>query len=141
MTEDFRIEKDSMGEVSVPVDAYYGASTQRAVDNFPISGQGVGRRLIWAFGLLKGSAATVAAGRKEIPEDVAAGVLMGNAGGTWVTTRCGITDPGALLSTFDEPRGQGIKLVIGLVILAAVLAYSIRRVRRRDAAAPARDGG
>jgi len=80
-------------------------------------------------------------GGQEIPEDVAAGVLMGNAGGTWVTTRCGITDPGALLSTFDEPRGQGIKLVIGLVILAAVLAYSIRRVRRRDAAAPARDGG
>ena len=49
-----RIEKDSMGEVEVPVDAYYGASTQRAVDNFPISGQPVGRRIVWAFGLLKG---------------------------------------------------------------------------------------
>ena len=47
---DHRIEKDSMGEVRVPVDAYYGASTQRAVDNFPISGLTVGRRLIWAFG-------------------------------------------------------------------------------------------
>ncbi len=57
---EYRIEKDSMGEVQVPVDAYYGASTQRAVNNFAISGGGVGRRIIWAFGLLKGSAATVA---------------------------------------------------------------------------------
>ena len=56
-----RIERDSMGEVEVPKDAYYGASTQRAVDNFPISGLRFGRRFIWALGLLKGSAATVAA--------------------------------------------------------------------------------
>ncbi len=56
-----RIERDSMGEVEVPADAYYGASTQRAVDNFPISGLRFGRRFIWALGLLKGSAATVAA--------------------------------------------------------------------------------
>jgi fumarate hydratase class II len=68
---EYRVEKDSMGEVRVPVDAYYGASTQRAVDNFPISGLTVGRRLIWAFGLLKGSAATVAGRRGEIPQDVA----------------------------------------------------------------------
>ena len=54
-----RIERDSMGEVEVPSDAYYGASTQRAVDNFPISGLRFGRRFIWALGLLKGSAATV----------------------------------------------------------------------------------
>ena len=34
---DFRTERDSMGDVQVPADAYYGAQTQRAVDNFPIS--------------------------------------------------------------------------------------------------------
>ena len=56
----YRIEKDSMGEVRVPEDARYGASTQRAIDNFPISGRMVGRRIVEAFGLLKGSAATVA---------------------------------------------------------------------------------
>ncbi|HEY4584732.1 MAG TPA: class II fumarate hydratase [Acidimicrobiia bacterium] len=56
-----RIEHDSMGEVEVPRDAYYGASTQRAVDNFPISGLRFSRRFIWALGLLKGSAATVTA--------------------------------------------------------------------------------
>ena len=52
-----RIERDSMGEVSVPADAYYGASTQRAVENFPISDLRFGRRFIWALGLIKGSAA------------------------------------------------------------------------------------
>ena len=54
-----RIERDSMGEVQVPEDAYYGASTQRAVDNFPISSLRFGRRFIWALGLIKGSAARV----------------------------------------------------------------------------------
>ena len=38
MSEEYRIEKDSMGEVRVPADALYGAQTQRAVDNFPVSG-------------------------------------------------------------------------------------------------------
>jgi aspartate ammonia-lyase len=38
MKNNFRIEKDSLGEVKVPADVYYGVQTQRAVDNFPISG-------------------------------------------------------------------------------------------------------
>jgi fumarate hydratase, class II len=54
-----RIEKDSMGDVRVPAQAYYGAQTQRAVDNFPISGQPLPRRLIHALGLVKVAAATV----------------------------------------------------------------------------------
>jgi fumarate hydratase class II len=52
-----RIEKDSMGEMDVPADAYYGASTQRAVLNFPISGQPLPRRFIRALGLVKRAAA------------------------------------------------------------------------------------
>jgi fumarate hydratase class II len=48
-----------MGEVPVPDDAYYGASTQRAVDNFPISGIRFSRRFIWALGVIKGEAAKV----------------------------------------------------------------------------------
>jgi fumarate hydratase class II len=51
------MERDSMGEVEVPADAYYGASTQRAVLNFPISGQPFPRRFIRALGLVKKSAA------------------------------------------------------------------------------------
>ncbi len=54
---DHRIEKDSMGEVQVPADALYGAQTQRAVDNFPISGQPLPRPLIRALGLIKAACA------------------------------------------------------------------------------------
>jgi fumarate hydratase class II len=52
-----RVEKDSMGEVHVPVDAYWGAQTQRAVDNFPVSGMRMPRRFIAALGIIKWSAA------------------------------------------------------------------------------------
>ena len=52
-----RREHDSMGEVEVPADARWGASTQRAVENFPISGQGIGRELIGALGRIKAAAA------------------------------------------------------------------------------------
>ena len=72
---EFRIEKDSMGDVQVPVDALYGASTQRAIDNFPISGRMVGRRIVWAFGLLKGSAATISGRDGHVDSDKAEAIL------------------------------------------------------------------
>ena len=56
--QDVREESDSMGTVKVPAGAYYGASTQRAVENFPISGQRLGRPFIRALGLIKWAAAT-----------------------------------------------------------------------------------
>jgi len=56
MTE-YRIEKDSLGEVRVPADALYGAQTQRAVENFPISGHRFGRRFIRALAMVKRAAA------------------------------------------------------------------------------------
>ncbi|MHC4550836.1 MAG: class II fumarate hydratase [Planctomycetota bacterium] len=52
-----RIEKDSMGEMTVPADALYGASTQRAVENFPISGRRLPRPFLRAVGLIKQAAA------------------------------------------------------------------------------------
>ncbi len=55
---DFRIEYDSLGEVRLPARAYYGAQTQRAVENFPISGQSMPAELIHAFALVKWAAAT-----------------------------------------------------------------------------------
>ncbi len=55
----YRIEKDSMGDVRVPADALYGAQTQRAVDNFPISGLRFPRAFIKALGMIKGAAAAV----------------------------------------------------------------------------------
>jgi fumarate hydratase class II len=53
---EFRVEHDSLGEVRVPVAAYYGAQTQRAVDNFRISGQRLRPELVRALGLVKHSA-------------------------------------------------------------------------------------
>ncbi|MCK9540328.1 class II fumarate hydratase [Dokdonella sp.] len=53
----FRTERDSMGELKVPADALYGAQTQRAVDNFPISGLAMPREFIRALGLIKSAAA------------------------------------------------------------------------------------
>nr|MDQ2658902.1 lyase family protein [Verrucomicrobiota bacterium] len=52
-----RTEKDSMGEMAVPASALYGASTQRAVLNFPVSGYRFSRPFIRALGLLKWAAA------------------------------------------------------------------------------------
>jgi fumarate hydratase class II len=56
---EFRIEKDSLGEIKVPKDALYAAQTQRAVENFPISGIPIPRALIRALGLIKQKAAEV----------------------------------------------------------------------------------
>ena len=55
----FRVEHDSMGEVLVPADALWGAQTQRAVENFPVSGERLPRPLIGALASIKGAAATV----------------------------------------------------------------------------------
>jgi fumarate hydratase class II len=55
----YRIERDSLGEIQVPADALYGAQTQRAVDNFPISNLRFPRALIRALGMIKGAAAAV----------------------------------------------------------------------------------
>ena len=57
MGEDYRTESDSLGEMQVPADAYWGAQTQRAVENFPISGITFGRRFVRALGIVKKSAA------------------------------------------------------------------------------------
>ena len=59
MSDGFRIEQDTMGEVRVPADALWRAQTQRAVENFPISGRGLERAQIRALGLVKGAAARV----------------------------------------------------------------------------------
>lgn len=55
----YRIERDSMGPVRVPKEAYYGAQTQRAVENFPVSGWRFGREFIYALGLIKYASAKV----------------------------------------------------------------------------------
>ncbi|HYP05901.1 MAG TPA: class II fumarate hydratase [Bryobacteraceae bacterium] len=59
MSENFRVERDTMGEMHVPINAMYGPQTQRAVENFPISSLRLPRAFIRALGLIKASAAAV----------------------------------------------------------------------------------
>src|SRR5579863_4943105 len=68
----FRIERDSMGELQVPADALWGAQTQRAVDNFPISGLTMPRGFIRALALIKRAAAAANASLGLLPPELAA---------------------------------------------------------------------
>ena len=86
MADGYRIEKDSLGEMKVPADALYGPQTQRAVENFPISGQRFGRRFIQAMGLIKKSAAETNAELGNLDADVARAIVAAAgevADGTW----------------------------------------------------------
>ncbi|MDX1561685.1 MAG: class II fumarate hydratase [Gammaproteobacteria bacterium] len=71
MTSDFRIERDSMGELKVPKDAAWGAQTQRAVENFPISGLPMPPQFIAALGLIKWAAAGVNRDLGLLDDDIA----------------------------------------------------------------------
>src|SRR6266542_601456 len=55
----YRIEKDSLGEMQVPANAYYGAQTQRAVLNFPVSGMRPYPAFVWSMATIKHAAAEV----------------------------------------------------------------------------------
>ena len=66
-----RVEHDSMGEMRVPADALYGAQTQRAVENFPVSGLTVDRALVRALGAIKWAAALANADLGVLDRDVA----------------------------------------------------------------------
>ena len=68
---DSRIEKDALGEIKLPSDALWGSSTQRAVENFPISGKKLPRQFIWALCLIKAKAAQANASLGLIDDDLA----------------------------------------------------------------------
>ena len=72
--EGYRVEHDSMGEVLVPADALWGAQTQRAVENFQISGEPLSRDMIGALASIKGVAATVNAKLGVLPDDMATAI-------------------------------------------------------------------
>ena len=77
---DFRIEHDSMGEVEVPAAALWQAQTQRAIDNFPISGTTLERRHIQALGNVKAAAASVNAELGVITDQQAAAIRAAAVG-------------------------------------------------------------
>ncbi|HEY3259258.1 MAG TPA: class II fumarate hydratase [Pseudonocardiaceae bacterium] len=74
MTEEFRVEHDTMGEVRVPAEALWRAQTQRAVQNFPISGRGLERAQIRALGLIKAGCARVNGRLGVLDADIAEAV-------------------------------------------------------------------
>lgn len=71
MGDKFRTEADSMGEVKVPVDALYAAQTQRAVDNFPVSGKPMPAAFICALGWVKAACAAANVRLEALPEPIA----------------------------------------------------------------------
>ena len=73
--DEFRTEEDSLGEMQVPADAYWGAQTQRALGNFPISGITFGRRFVRALGVVKKAAAKANKDLGLIPEDKAEAIV------------------------------------------------------------------
>ena len=75
MTEQFRTEKDSMGEFQVPIDAKYGASTARAVENFPISNLRFSRSFIKALGEIKKACAKVNLNNKLLDKNFANSII------------------------------------------------------------------
>ena len=75
MTEQYRTEKDSMGEFQVPIDAKYGASTARAVDNFPISNLRFSRAFIKALGEIKKACAKVNQNNKLLDKNFADSII------------------------------------------------------------------
>ncbi|HTQ37080.1 MAG TPA: class II fumarate hydratase, partial [Steroidobacteraceae bacterium] len=75
-TQDFRIERDSMGELQVPAAALWGAQTQRAVQNFPISGRRMPRDFIRAVALIKAAAARANSGLGLLDADIAAAIVQ-----------------------------------------------------------------
>ena len=74
MTE-FRIEHDTMGEVRVPADALWRAQTQRAIENFPISGRPIESAQVRALALIKGACAETNAELGILPADIAGAIV------------------------------------------------------------------
>jgi fumarate hydratase, class II len=71
-----RIERDSMGELNVPSDALYAAQTQRAVENFPISGRGMPESFMRALLMAKAAAAKANVKLEQIPEDIGVAICQ-----------------------------------------------------------------
>ena len=82
----YRLERDSMGSIRVPKKAYYGAQTQRAIENFPISGWRFGREFIYALGLIKYASAKTNSDLGLLDKKIALAILSASdeiMGGRW----------------------------------------------------------
>jgi fumarate hydratase class II len=128
MTED-RIEKDSLGEVRVPAHALYGAQTQRAVENFPVSGIRFPRAFIRALGLIKAAAAEVNAELGLLDRETAKAIVRAS-----VETAEGKWDEHFPLDVFQTGSGTSTNMNANEVIAtrAAQLLPADRKVHPND---------
>ncbi|MGV3663315.1 MAG: class II fumarate hydratase [Prosthecobacter sp.] len=126
-----RLEKDSMGEMSVPAEALYGASTQRAVLNFPISGRPVPPPIIHAYGLIKEAVAQTHAELGILPQDKAA--LIARAA---QEVAAGKLDAHFVIDTYQTGSGTSTNMNVNEVISNRVCQIVGRPVGAKDPVHP-----
>jgi fumarate hydratase, class II len=123
----FRIEHDSMGEVAVPADALWGAQTQRAVQNFEISGEPLSRDMIGALASIKGAAAVVNAELGVLPDDAARAI-----GAAAVDVARGLYDDQFPVDVFQTGSGTSSNMNANEVIATLASRALGRRVHPND---------
>jgi fumarate hydratase class II len=127
MKATFRIEHDSMGELRVPAEALWGAQTQRAVQNFPISGQPIPRGFIRALGLVKAAAAEVNAGLGLLPKGVAKSVQSAS-----LRVAAGEFDPHFPIDIYQTGSGTSSNMNANEVIANLASSAGKARVHPND---------
>ena len=127
MPEDYRVERDTMGEVRVPSAALYKAQTQRAVENFPISGLPIDPALIAALGLIKGAAAQVNAKLGVLDPDHAAAISAAAD-----TVAHGEHDPEFPIDVFQTGSGTSSNMNANEVIASLATTELGRLVHPND---------
>jgi fumarate hydratase, class II len=123
----FRVERDTMGEVLVPDGALYGAQTQRAVDNFPVSGQRVDLAVLHALAQVKQAAAQVNAASGVLPAEVAAAVAAAAA-----AVARGDHDDQFPVDVFQTGSGTSTNMNVNEVVAALASSALGRRVHPND---------
>ncbi len=113
MTKEFRTEKDSMGEFQVPIDANYGASTARAVENFPISNLKFTRSFIRALGEIKKACAYVNLNHNLLNQEIAEAIINSSQ-----KVIDGVNDDDFVLDIFQTGSGTSTNMNANEVIAA-----------------------
>jgi len=124
---EIRVERDSMGEVRVPAGALYGAQTQRAAENFPISGLRFPRPFLRALGLIKGAAAAVNQELALLEPDLAAAIQKAAR-----EVEEGVHDAHFPLDIFQTGSGTSTNMNANEVIAALAVRALGRKVHPND---------
>lgn len=126
-SDQYRLEHDSMGELQVPAEALYGAQTQRAVNNFPISGLPMPRAFIRALGLVKAAAAEANAQLQGLEAPVAEAIAKAAA-----EVADGQHDDQFPIDVFQTGSGTSSNMNANEVIAHLASEYSGRAVHPND---------